>query len=66
MLTDTITFEKALQLEGEGKIFIFDSGDNKEYHERAKEWQNNFIQLRTKPVMYLLRTSPSTSMHDTL
>lgn len=48
MLTDTISFEKALQLEDEGKIFIFDSGDNKEYHERAKEWQNNFIQLRTK------------------
>lgn len=48
MLTDTITFEKALQLEDQGKILIFDTGEDLSYHERAKEWQDNFLQLRTK------------------
>jgi len=48
MLTDTITFEKALELESEGKLLIFDTGDSLGYHERAKEWQDNFLQLRTK------------------
>ena len=48
MLTDTITFEKALELEGKGKILIFDTGDDLDYHKRAKEWQDNFLQLRTK------------------
>ena len=37
MLTDTITFEKALELEGKGKILIFDTGDDLDYHKRAKE-----------------------------
>ena len=48
MLTDTITFEKALELESKGKLLIFDTGDDLDYHERAKEWQDNFLQLRTK------------------
>lgn len=48
MLTDTITFEKALELEQEGKILIFDTGEDLSYHERAGEWQDNFLQLRTK------------------
>ena len=48
MLTDTITFEKALELEGKGKILIFDTGDDLDYHKRAKEWPDNFLQLRTK------------------
>jgi hypothetical protein len=48
MLTDTITFERALQLEDQGKILIFDTGEDLTYHERAKEWQDNFLQLRTK------------------
>lgn len=48
MLTDTITFEKALKLESKGEILIYDCGDDLSYHERAKEWQDNFLQLRTK------------------
>jgi hypothetical protein len=48
MLTDTISFEKALELEGQGKIFIFDAGSDLDYHEKAQEWQDNFLQLRTK------------------
>jgi len=48
MLTDTITFEKALELEDQGKLFIFDTGDDQGYHKKAKEWQANFHQLRTK------------------
>lgn len=48
MLTDTITFKRALELEEEGRLFIFDSGNDLDYHERAKEWQDNFLQLRTK------------------
>ena len=48
MLTDTISFDKALELESKGKLLIFDTGDNLNYHERAKEWQDNFLQLRTK------------------
>jgi hypothetical protein len=48
MLTDTITFDKALELEEQGKLLIFDTGDNLSYHSRAKEWQDNFLQLRTK------------------
>lgn len=48
MLVDTITFEKALELEEQGKILIFDTGDNLDYHTKAQEWQNNFLQLRTK------------------
>ena len=48
MLTDTITFEKALELEGKGKVLIFDTGDDLDYHKRAGEWQDNFLQLRTK------------------
>lgn len=48
MLTDTISFDKALELESKGKLLIFDTGDSLDYHERAKEWQDNFLQLRTK------------------
>jgi hypothetical protein len=48
MLTDTITFDKALELEEQGKLLIFDTGDDLSYHSRAKEWQDNFLQLRTK------------------
>lgn len=48
MLTDTISFDKALELESKGKILIFDTGDDLDYHKRAKEWQDNFLQLRTK------------------
>ena len=48
MLTDTISFDKALELESKGKLLIFDTGGNLNYHERAKEWQDNFLQLRTK------------------
>ena len=48
MLTDTISFEKALELESQGKILIFDAGDDLDYHEKAQEWQDNFLQLRTK------------------
>lgn len=48
MLTDTISFDKALELESKGKLLIFDTGDSLNYHERAKEWQDNFLQLRTK------------------
>ncbi len=48
MLTDTISFDKALELESKGKLFIFDTGDDLDYHERAREWQDNFLQLRTK------------------
>ncbi len=48
MLTDNISLEQALELEKQGKIFIFDSGDDEGYHERAEEWQDNFYQLRTK------------------
>ena len=48
MLTDTITFDKALELEEQGKLLIFDTGDDLNYHSRAKEWQDNFLQLRTK------------------
>ena len=48
MLTDNITLKQALELEKQGKIFIFDSGDDIDYHERAEEWQDNFFQLRTK------------------
>lgn len=48
MLVDTITFEKALELEEQGKILIFDTGDNLDYHTKAQEWQNNFLQLRIK------------------
>ena len=48
MLTDTISFNKALELESKGKLFIFDTGDDLDYHERAREWQDNFLQLRTK------------------
>jgi hypothetical protein len=48
MLTDIITFEKALELEAQGRILIFDCGEDLSYHERAKEWQDNFLHLRTK------------------
>ena len=48
MLTDKITFEKALELEQQGRITIFDTGDDTTYHSRAKEWQANYLQLRTK------------------
>ena len=48
MLTDKITFKQALRLERQGKILIFDTSDDTTYHERAKEWQDNFNQLRTK------------------
>ena len=48
MLTDTITFEKALELESQGKILIFDTGKDLNYHKKAQEWQDNFLQLRTK------------------
>ena len=48
MLTDTITFDKALELEEQGRLLIFDTGDDLSYHSRAKEWQDNFLQLRTK------------------
>ena len=48
MLTDNITLKQALELEKQGKIFIFDSSDDIDYHERAEEWQENFYQLRTK------------------
>ena len=48
MLVDTITFEEALELEDQGKILIFDTGDDLDYHTKASEWQNNFLQLRTK------------------
>ena len=48
MLTDTITFDKALELEEQGKLLIFDTGGDLSYHSRAKEWQDNFLQLRTK------------------
>jgi len=48
MLTDTITFDKALELEEQGRLLIFDAGSDLNYHERAQEWQDNFLQLRTK------------------
>jgi len=48
MLTDKITFDQALLLESRGEILIFDTGSDLNYHERAKEWQDNFNQLRTK------------------
>jgi hypothetical protein len=36
MLTDTITFDKALELEEQGRLLIFDTGDDLSYHSRAK------------------------------
>jgi hypothetical protein len=48
MLTDTITFDKALELEEQGRLLIFDAGSDLDYYERAQEWQDNFLQLRTK------------------
>ena len=48
MLTVKITFDQALKLDKQGKILIFDTSDDSSYHERAKEWQDNFLQLRTK------------------
>ena len=48
MLTDKITLEKALELESKGRLFIFDTGSDLNYHKKAKEWQDNFLQLRTK------------------
>ena len=48
MHTDIISLEEALELESQGLIYIFDMGEDNTYHSRAKEWQDNFNQLRTK------------------
>lgn len=48
MLTDTITLDKALLLEEQGKIYIFDGGKETDYHSKARQWQDNYHRLRTK------------------
>lgn len=50
MYTDNLTIERALKLEQSNKIIIFDASQdsNFSYHQRARQWKDNFTQLRTK------------------
>lgn len=50
MLVQQMELEKALKLEQKGQLIIFDAGVHQDldYHPQAKQWKDNFDQLRTK------------------
>lgn len=50
MFTQSITLDRALELSDSGYIIIVDCSPDIDtsWHERAKEWKDNYLQLRTK------------------